>query len=361
VVRIIIGMTTTAPLTIDDHVFNFFPADFPQQGPGIDRVQVGRNMDWSRVDNGEIADAVPLRIHNARELHGTDEQARVENFHRTGFVLLPHKTKVRDWDEDPLWGIVPKGGVNPVVPNDIRSIYHPEIEGLIRNVLLTEYHVIKIMSHDALLRRGPGSKNDFYGTGVHQDFGATPADVAINMDCHETPTRKIHEDILASEGCRGLIVINWWRPINLVDRKLKDKPLAVCDASTVQTEDQVFTGLDTTILHGNGELSSQMALRVKEQHKWYYYPDMKSSEVLVFKQFEWWKTDANDRTKIPVRSAFHSAFIHPDTPRSEPARQSTEYRVFVYIGDRKTEAEMAEAQLWVATPESRSCDACKLM
>ena len=48
---------------------------------------------------------------------------------------------------------------------DIKYIYAPEIEELLHNVILRDYNIVKCQCHGAVLKRGPGSKNNFYGTG----------------------------------------------------------------------------------------------------------------------------------------------------------------------------------------------------
>jgi len=315
-----------------------------------DRITVGEEEDKT---NGSLT-STPVEMHDARPLHAstiTEADAR-EAFRLRGFTILPQKTEVVDWNEDYM-----KGMLNPFVSNDIKYKYAPEIEGIIRNVLLPEYHCVEVQCHGAVLKRGPGSLNNFYGTGVHQDYGLTPEDIKCTMRTmnYGATLADNFQASLDAPGVTGVMVINFWRPINLKAPwdKLQQKPLAVLDPNSVNAGDPVFTSLDYASI-GIGEgLSSQMTIRANPEHKWYYYPEMTNDEVLIFKQFEWFKGDSVERSEVsPSRSVFHTAFVHPDTPAECPPRNSTEYRVMVFVGAKKTEDEMKVK--W-ANPPRRSC------
>ncbi len=70
-----------------------------------------------------------------------------------------------------------------------------------------------------------------------------------------------------------------------------------------------------------------MALRRNPGQQWWYYPEMTTDEVLAFKLFDARKSDAEPR----LRSCFHTAFAHPDTPEDAEERQSCEYRLGVWL------------------------------
>lgn len=86
-------------------------------------------------------------------------------FNTKGFCLFPQITKVKQWNEDYIKGMI--------CGSDITSVYAPELESIIRNHLLSQYKIISVDCPPAILRRGPNSKNNFYGSGAHQDFGIT--------------------------------------------------------------------------------------------------------------------------------------------------------------------------------------------
>ena len=129
------------------------------------------------------------------------------------------------------------------------------------------------------MRRGPGSKNNFYAQGIHQDYGLTPEkfhDVLIayaNKSFADMWMKKFNKDVIT--GMRGVVL---WRPI-LMDKPLTHMPLCVLDPNTVTVNDCLNSQLYGFAPNGP---QSQMFLRYNENHKWYYFPNMTKDEVLVF-------------------------------------------------------------------------------
>eukprot|EP00956_Cyclotella_meneghiniana_P023438 scaffold45662_cov73-Cyclotella_meneghiniana.AAC.3 len=272
---------------------------------------------------------MPSSSDTTQEEDATAAVAASSTFNQHGFCCLSHKTKVQTWNEDYIRGML--------LGSDISRVYKYEIEYIVRNILLRQYNVIEVECPAAVLKRGPGSKNNFYGSGVHQDFGLTLKDYLNNMMAYD-PTGSIAKGIqnkFDNDEVRGAMVINFWRPIGgyTKENPLLMKPLAVCDPSTVDTEDTFHYGLDAKPFGGReGRTTDQMGLKPNSNHKWYYYPQMTDDEVLVFKQLEVWKTDMEKRENMPVRGCFHSAIDDPNTPIDTLPRSSTEFRVLVYIG-----------------------------
>ena len=298
----------------------------------------------------EDDDAPSVKISDARAHQDSPltEDSAASLFHKKGFCLFPQKTKVKRWNEDYLKGMM--------FGSEISKVYATEVESIIRNYLLPEYHVVAVDCPPAVLRRGPSSKNNFYGTGVHQDYGLNMQDYKTNLDAYDFTgqgSKGAQKKFDADEVC-GMMIINFWRPIGGYTKSnpLRIKPLAVCDPAFVNNSDTVHTALDAASVSGvKGRLTDQMALKYNPQQQWYYYPNMTDDEVLVFKQFEIWKGDPMDkREEMPVRSVFHTAFDDPNTPEGCPPRQSTECRVEVFIGKRKNEEELSSAEKWVPTP-----------
>jgi hypothetical protein len=89
------------------------------------------------------------------------------------------------------------------------------------------------------LRRGPGSKNNFYAQGVHQDFGLTTDLYHNNLLGYagkwyaDNVIKQFNKDVV--KGMRGVVL---WRPI-LMDKPLTHMPLCVLDPSTVSVHDCV--------------------------------------------------------------------------------------------------------------------------
>ncbi|KAL7551862.1 hypothetical protein ACHAWF_015080 [Thalassiosira exigua] len=279
-----------------------------------------------------------IRVKDARSIQNDDADISAF-FNARGFYLLPHRTGVTVWNES---YIKPFG-------SDISNIYIKEVESIIRNKLLPDYHVVEVDGPPAVLRRGPGSKNNFYGSGVHQDYGLTFEDYKNGVSAFD-PTgfgflaNDIQKKYDRKEVC-GMMVINFWRPVEgyTKENPLLTKPLAVCDPVSVATNDTLHIGLNAKAYGGvKGKHTDQLALKYNGNHDWYYYPRMIDDEVLAFKQLEVWKSDIAKREYLPVRGCFHTAFDDPNAPEGSAPRKSTEYRVNVYLGKKKERRDEAE-------------------
>lgn len=246
---------------------------------------------------------VPLtEIQDARPLHATASTA--ELFERRGFVLLPHASAVTDWDADPA------------------DLYLPEIETLIATHLLPGRRFR--VSFGAMNRRGRDTPQG-YANGIHQDCGYSLQDYQQLVGAYASPEAAMGwRAMYDAPDVDGYLLINFWRTTHM-SGPLRHMPLTVCDPASVDPADIVPTELKG--LPGAKTPPYQMALRRNAGQRWYYYPGMTDSEVLVFKLFDSRKSDA-----APVlRSCFHTAFAHPDTPPDAEPRQSCEYRLGIWM------------------------------
>jgi hypothetical protein len=286
----------------------FFRPDFVTDRPVL--VKFGEAADGALASNA----ARSTEIHDARRLQDSELSER-QFFARHGFVLLHHESAVTNWEIDPA---------APAADSDIARIYVPEVDVLIRRRLMPGVRLELWHSHLSYLRRGPGTANPFYGSGVHQDFGLTADDYQQAMEAFSTvEIGRLWRSRYDQDDVAGFTMIDFWRTTNM-NEPLKHMPLAVCDPASVSIEDVVPIGLlDFT---PTGKPTNQMSLRMNEGQKWYYYPDMASSEVLVLKVFEVFKDDRERK----VRTCFHTAFADPAAPRHAEPRQSCEHRVGIF-------------------------------
>lgn len=265
----------------------YFPADFPNNNcNGAKKIIVGGGVDDEQL-KGEKRPEFTMK--NGRRLQTLTAG---EIFRRKGFCCVEQKTRVVQWNEDYMAGMCCYGTVK-CTGSDISNKYAPEVEEIIRNVLLPQYNIVDVVCHNAVLRRGPGSQNNFYGTGVHQDYGLTLEEFLNNIASFDASGYVAKSMMKQYERpkVQGLMVINFWRPILNYPKEspLLASPLAVCDPTSVSIDDTVHTGLDAGAINGvAGVITDQMALRYNRQHAWYYYPRMTNDECLVFKQFEYW-------------------------------------------------------------------------
>jgi hypothetical protein len=284
-----------------------FPPDFePAQRIEID-VRSGPPPGLKRPRFG------PFEITNARHVQALAE-SEAAFFENHGFALLPDATAVRDWDTsgDPF-------------ASDVVRLYYPEIEQLVRQRLFPGKRV-EVHQWSPPLRRGRGTSTPEYASAVHSDYGLTPVDFEVSVEAYA--------DRGAAEGWRrsferdeveAFMMIDFWRPTNMAE-PLLHMPLALCDPITVELTDLVpmaMTGIAPT-----GRPTHHVALRYNPRQRWYYYPRMRTDEVLAFKLFECRK---DDPAPSRFRSVLHSAFKDPDAPADAEERQSCEHRVGLVI------------------------------
>jgi len=110
-------------------------------------------------------------------------------------------------------------------------------------------------------------------------------------------------------------IINVWRSIS---GPVIQSPLTCCDASTLVDTDYVASERRAKDRVGELELVS-----FSPDHRWYYYPEMTMTEVLLIKTFD---TAQDGRA---CRSA-HTAFDNPLAPLDAPPRESMESRMLIF-------------------------------
>jgi hypothetical protein len=126
---------------------------------------------------------------------------------RNGFVLEREPTQVRNFYD----------------PDEVKRVYYPEVSELVKRL----NGATKVIAFGEVAR----SDGTQTGEGRQPAFGA-------HVDYGEATVRRFAEDILGREEaarwlkCR-FVLMNLWRPITPVHRT----PLALCDASSVQSSD----------------------------------------------------------------------------------------------------------------------------
>jgi len=245
----------------------------------------------------------PSEIHDARDLQGGATES--EFFADHGFVLLPHATEVRDWDQD------------------ISSIYVGEIDRIIRDRLLPGRR-IEIQQTGRLLRRGRDTTTPFYASGVHSDGPLTADAYALNVRAFASEEgERWWRCRYDQDDVEGFMTIDFWRPTNM-RAPLAHMPLALCEPSSLERAD-IFPSTMIGVAP-EGRTSHHLSLRFNAGQRWYYYPAMTNEEMIAFKLNEFWK----DERSAP-RNVFHSAFVDPTAAADAEERQSCEHRVGVLL------------------------------
>jgi hypothetical protein len=212
---------------------------------------------------------------------------------REGFVLLTHRSKVTDFYDE----------------KQLRQIHYPEVERLIATATGGQ----RVVIFDHTVRRRVVDKLD-RTPGVARQPSAH-----IHGDYSEGSGPQRVRDLMGEEAetllRRRFSIVNVWRPIR---GPLRDAPLALCDATSVEYED--FVATDIVYPDRTGEY---LGVTYRPSHRWFYAPDMLEDEVLVFKCFD---------TAIDGRARFvpHSGFVDPTAPADVLPRESIELRALVF-------------------------------
>jgi hypothetical protein len=234
-------------------------------------------------------------VNEPRVVHIADLRPIVDDISldAQGFGLVDHRTGVRDFYNE----------------QEVRSIYYPEAEQLLKQV--TGADRVMIFDH-TVRRRIPGGEDRRAGAPrqpvprVHVDHTARSGPQRVR-------------DLLPNEAerlLRGRVqIINIWRPIR---GPLWDAPLAVCDARSVRPQQLVAS--DLVYADRVGETYSVI---FDAEHRWYYAPQMRADEALLLKCYD-------SQTDGRARFAPHSAFTDPTTPPDAPPRESIEIRALVF-------------------------------
>lgn len=172
---------------------------------------------------------------------------------------------------------------------------------------------------DHNIRRGAPASGVKHGTAqtpvfhIHTDFSSGGAPIrarAVAMGSAAAALRA------AIDSDRRIAVLNVWRPIV---GPLRDCPLALCDASSVEKQDL----LPATLVYPDrrGEI---YYVKYNSSHRWWYFSDMQSDEVWVFKNYD-------SATDGRSRFAPHTAFV--ETEEAVIPRESVEFRTFVVFDE----------------------------
>lgn len=225
-------------------------------------------------------------IHNARKV--LDELS----LDRQGFALVHQLSAVRDFYD----------------PEEVRSVYYPEVEQLLKDA--TGAEKVVIFDHQVrnieLAKRGEKNARE-YGRAVHNDYTAKsgPRRVRDHLPAAEAAQRSQHR----------FAEINVWRPIR---GPIESTPLALCDARSIAPAD--FVPSDLVYRDKVGET---YRFTYNPDHRWFYFPRLERNEVILLKCYD---------SKEDGRARFtaHSAFDDPTSAPDAAPRESIEVRALIF-------------------------------
>ncbi|MGH7872942.1 MAG: CmcJ/NvfI family oxidoreductase [Candidatus Binatia bacterium] len=196
-----------------------------------------------------------------------------------GFKFVQHRTKVANFFDE----------------TQLQSLYYPEVEQLIKAVSGAS----RVVIFDHTLRSGEEAERE-------AKLIREPVLSAHNDYTEWSGPNRLRE-FLPDEAeellKRRFAIIQVWRAIN---RRIQANPLALADAKSVAMDDLLVA--ERRYPHRVGQT---YRLRYNPAHRWFYFPEMRRDEALVFKVYDSAKDGRARFTRIP-RSAIR---IHPLTRR----------------------------------------------
>jgi len=233
-----------------------------------------------------VHELMPMAVRNGRSL------ASEISLEQNGFVLVEHKTKVADFFDT----------------KQLEAVYYPEVEELITR----QSGAARVVIFDHTLRSGDEAERE-------AKLIREPVLSAHNDYTEWSGPNRVRE-FLPNEAeellKRRFAIIQVWRAIN---QPIQSNPLALADAQSVAVEDLVVA--ERLYPHRVGQT---YRLKYNANHRWYYFPEMRRDEALVFKVYD-------SKRDGCARFTPHTSFDDPTSPAAAPARQSIEVRAFAFF------------------------------
>jgi|SRR5579875_7929 hypothetical protein len=189
--------------------------------------------------------------------------------------------------------------------SQVRTLYYREVEQLVRGVT----GATKVVAFEHDLRSSASARQRLSWVRepvkvVHDDYTqkSSPERIRLYLGTEANTLLKSHYGL-----------INVWRPI---DGPVEESPLAICDARSIREEDLVPTE--------EGVKHEVYLFNFSPRHRWFYFADMKTTEVLLFKCFD-------SRCDGRARFTAHTSFDDPQSPPDARPRQSIEVRTIAFF------------------------------
>jgi hypothetical protein len=228
----------------------------------------------------------PMAVRNGRRVADT------LSLDRNGFVFVEHRTRVADFLD----------------AAQLKSVYYPEVEALIKGVAGASRVVVfdhTLRSGDAAAREAKLLREPVLS--AHNDYTDWSGPNRV---------REFLRDEAEALLARRFAIIQVWRAIN---QPIRSNPLAIADARSIAPQDLLTT--ERRYPHRVGQTYQ---LKHNPEHRWFYFPEMRRDEALVFKVYDSQKDGR-------ARFVPHTAFDDPASPPGAPPRESIETRAFAFF------------------------------
>ncbi|HEX6318406.1 MAG TPA: CmcJ/NvfI family oxidoreductase [Burkholderiales bacterium] len=211
---------------------------------------------------------------------------------RNGFELVEHRTAVKSFFD----------------ADELQKVYYAEIERLVRE----RSGAARVVVFDHTLRSGDEAERE-------ARLIREPVLSAHNDYTEWSGPQRVRE-VMGEEAeallARRFAIIQVWRAI---DRPIRANPLAIADARSVAPEDLLVA--ERRYPHRVGQT---YRLKYSPRHRWFYFPEMRRDEALVFKVYD---SEKDGRARFTP----HTSFDDPGTPDDAAPRQSIEARALAFF------------------------------
>jgi len=227
-----------------------------------------------------------------RQVEIANGRGKISSLDKNGFVLVEHWTKVGDFFDKA----------------QLEAVYYPEVAALIGRLSGAK----RVHVFDHTLRSGDEAERE-------ARLVREPVLSAHNDYTEWSGPHRV-EELMGDEApallARRFAIIQVWRAIN---QPIRSNPLAIADAGSIAAEDLLLA--ERRYPHRVGQT---YRLQYSPAHRWFYFPEMRRDEALVFKVFD----SAKDGR---ARFTPHTSFDDPATPPGAPPRQSIEARALAFF------------------------------
>ncbi len=243
-----------------------------------------------------VLDPRNVRIENARL------RADPPSLEREGFALFPRKCLLTDFGD----------------PEEATRVHQSETERL----LLELTHADEVVISSPAVRRSTRSARGGDGLTCSGSLYDTRPVGFVHIDISNTTAAAFSERKRPKNHrlpVRRFAHYNVWR---VLSPPPQDMPLALCDSRTVSPSDLVEADAMMDIPGKREGSYVGIVVHYNPRHRWAYFPDMNSDEVLVFKTHD---SDPRQPSQVP-----HAAFDNPALPSQLVPRVSIETRAIAY-------------------------------
>ena len=210
----------------------------------------------------------------------------------SGFMLVGHRTQVRDFFD----------------PEELKRVYYPEVIALVQRMSGAK----RVVVFDHTLRSGDEGERE-------AKLVREPVLSAHNDYTEWSGPNRVRE-VMGAEADellkRRFAVIQVWRAIG---KPIVSNPLAMADARSVAPEDLLIAERRYP-----NRVGQTYRLKYNARHRWFYFPEMRRDEAIVFKVFD---SEKDGRARFTP----HTSFDDPSTPAGAAPRQSIEARTLAFF------------------------------